>query len=152
MNCTCWYKFGQGRETIILILIALFLLSNAKSQAIIQGAICHSPNQKVFLVNISGKKVDSAVIDSKHPTFSLKAGISEESYFDIFYQKKGPFILNQLIMRPGEHVSFTFDDDKQTENPWIELIGFPASSERITAFRTMRTIAVKNDAIEKEIL
>lgn len=141
----------------VLIVLSVLYASNTYAQVIFSGAVYNSPSQKVYLATLRGK-VDSTEINAVRPNFTLKANINKETFFQIYYAKKGPFVLNQFIALPGEHIEFTYDLDYQYnihdptgKNLWITVTGSPLTTERITAFK--KTWAFKRDEekVQKEI-
>lgn len=120
-------------------------------QVTISGTILNSPKQKAYLINVYGKRLDSAFIDEKHPSFFLKANITAETYLKILYSKKGPSMLNQFIILPDEHVKFTFDDNKADDNIWIDVSGSQRTIERITALRRIRELSRQSEILNHQV-
>ena len=109
---------------------------NLYSQVIFTGTVYNSPDQKVYLMNLYHKKIDSAIISPVFPNFTLKAAnVTAETYLTMFYQKKGPFILNQFIVLPGEHIVFSCDLASPEKFKWIDVSGSPFTAERVSAFK-----------------
>jgi len=133
-----------------------FLLSaislNTVAQATITGTVYNAPPQKIYLVNVFGKKVDSATTKSKNEIFNLKVNnIDDETYLKIFYQKKGPGMLNQFVIMPGEHVVFTYDMATSEKNWWIDVTGSPRTFERIDVFKRIVPYKRNVERIKKQI-
>lgn len=134
-------------KNFFCLLVSLHFFSSVCAQATITGTLYHAPQQKIYLVNLYGQKVDSAITTSKNQSFTLTIkDIADETYFKIFYQKKGPGMLNQFVIMPGEHVVFSYDVSDADKNWWIDVTGSPRTAERIDVFR--RIMSVKRN-VEK---
>ncbi|MFD0793406.1 TlpA family protein disulfide reductase [Mucilaginibacter litoreus] len=138
-------------KKLVFVIVSFFYTTAGFSQVTFSGTILNSPTQRVYLINSFNKTVDSAKIDKNHAIFDLKADIKDESYFNIFYQKKGPYVLNQFVVMPGEHVVFSYDIATADKNLWIKVSGSPTSSERITALKEMYGYKLNISNMRKEI-
>jgi thiol-disulfide isomerase/thioredoxin len=132
-------------KKITLCFSFLFICSvNLYSQVTFTGTIYNSPDQTVYLMNLYGKKIDSATIGPVSPHFTLKAAdVTAETFLNMFYQKKGPFILNQFVVLPGEHIVFSCDLSSPDRFKWITVTGSRFTAERIAAFRSATPFKAK---------
>ncbi len=137
-----------------IIFSFIFLLSgylNIYAQVTFSGTLYNSPAQKVYLISLYYGKVDSAVINPDNPRFTLKGNTDGETFYTMFFQKKGPFVLNQFIAMPGEHIVFSYDVENKFQNRWIDVTGSPFTFERISAFKKLIPYSLDQEEKRKEI-